>query len=297
MSFLMHQNMRIFGGQTAPRVVAYQNAFATVLANQNAVGQLAVAGFTEITNNGAAVIALGGLCNGLGLNFHAAVACGRTALARGGPEFVGIGVSGQWQVLSLGRILMEVYNSDVRLIHDIAPAGLVQQGIWAANVPNDATLDYRGLVYVVVQNGNTRTAVGFLHNLYTFDGNRTLVMGKIGAMMALLQQDPTMQNLPQGTQTTRYIGGDFNVAPMQIVRKDRATNTKAYPYSIALQNVPMGANPGGTTWGGNLYDYWYSDIVPGAAVPTPIVDGTTMDTGLGVANLMSDHAAILLRIP
>ena len=61
--------------------------------------------------------------------------------------------------------------------------------------------------------------------------------------------------------------------------------------------------PGGTTWSGSLYDYWYSSIDPGAAPPAglvqpvPRVHPNTLNHGPGVvpAGTMSDHAGVSLR--
>ncbi len=125
MSLLFHQNMRRFGGGNVVRNFAYAGTFNAI---QGTVGaaEIEVAGFTEVTNNGAAAGAFGpdGLCDALGVVHLANIACGETALANGKSEYIAIGHSPDAQVQSVGRILLNTtgMGGGLRLIHDVAPA-------------------------------------------------------------------------------------------------------------------------------------------------------------------------------
>jgi len=305
MAFLFHQNMRIFGGGTPLRTAAYANAFNSIAGALAGAGGLMVGGFTEIVNNGAAATALAGpapnLLGNLGLQPAVIAACGMTILADG-PEFICIGINGLGLV-SVGRVFLQVSGNAVNLLHDVAPA-VPPPADWNTFVPAAATRDYRGIVYVVVTSvASGPFAVGFLHNLYTFVDQRILVAGQIPAMLTAMQANPSMGNpAVAGGRGHVYLGGDFNVGPT-----DRGTprTGQAFCYEIgaAVAAAPAGAAAGGTTWNGSLYDYWYSDIsrsdpvplVPGgAAPPEPNVLTPTLDSG--GTNLMSDHAATVLRI-
>lgn len=302
MPILFHQNMRRFGGGTAPRNNAYNGvagggagAFAGILAGLGAgVGPVAVAGFTEIMNDGATNAALTASCASLGMaggagpGFIGNIACGQTALANG-PEYIGIASS--YPVLTIGRMLIQVHQG-VSLIHqrDTTAAGLNNQAM------QGATADYRGLVYAVVASPAGNIAVGFLHNLYTFVDQRSIVMGQVPNMMANMG-GAASGHPPIGGIVACYIGGDFNVG--MISPRHQAIG---YYANAPAATYPAGSAGTGTTYSGNGYDYWYSDIDPAAAppagliVPVPSADASTMDSGPGVAGLMSDHAATMLQI-
>ncbi|AET64207.1 hypothetical protein [Methanothrix harundinacea] len=274
---IFHQNMRVFGGGSPVRNGAYSGAFAAITAAlPPGTGPISVAGFTEITNGATSNAALGPLCVNLGTNFYATVACGETALAHG-PEFIGIGINAAYTIVSIGRILINS-NNGIKLIHDISSA-LPPTPLWRNEVPGGSTRDYRGLVYVVIQNAAlNRIAVGFLHNLYTFEDQKILVMGNVPLMAFLMASNPMM---PVGGHI--YIGGDFNTLP-DVSRGTRRTGI-VYNYSAG----------GATTISGNIYDYWYSEIPHGGPLPVPSVHYNTMSPVYPPVNL-SDHAAITLTI-
>ncbi|MFN5972189.1 MAG: hypothetical protein ACK47N_20285 [Microcystis sp.] len=324
MAVLFHQNMRRFGGAAPVRNAHYNAAFGQILAALGAAAPVAVAGFTEVCNNGAAATAFGpagvggGLCAALGVNHIGNIACGQTALA-GGPEYIAIGVNVAYPVVSVGRIFLNSSGCSISLIHDISPA-IPLTAVWCNQVPSGATPDYRGLVYVVIAIAGVNVAVGFLHNLYTLEAQRILVMGQLPHMMNM------MGNAIPGI-AAKYIGGDFNVqAPPPPYRRGTARIGYIYLYSNGLAGAPLtlAGVPGlavpppappppppftalGTTWAGNLYDYWFSTIDPAPVAPAPPVPlilpapglhGITLDTaaGAGAANQMSDHCAIILQI-
>lgn len=302
MPVLFHQNMRIFGGGAPLRNAAYNGpgpgpggAFGAISAAVAGVGPVAVAGFTEITNNGASIATLTASCTSLGIAWGGNVACGKTALAPQA-EFIGIGIHPTYALVTVGQILLQVGGGGgITLLHRRAAGfggGLL--------LPTGATRDYRGLVYVVVTvpGGGPNIAVGFLHNLYTFEAQRVLVAGQIPQMLAMM--GAAASGLGPVAVGARYIGGDFNVgmiSPRGTVRQGRA-----WGYSAPLAAVPVGAVAGGTTWSGSLYDYWYSDIDPagpapaGLIVPVPAAHNNTLNAGPGIAGTMSDHGGISLRI-
>jgi len=286
MDYLLHQNMRVFGGGAPPRNNAYHNAFATL---SNTLGppanRIRVAGFTEIVNYATAGAAAVSLAAVMGLNTSYNVACGRTALAAG-PEYISI--ASALPVLSVGRIFMNASGQGMALAHDISPAQ-PPTAAWCQTVPQQATPDYRGVVYLVTMLMGTPIAVGFLHNLYTFQDQRALVAGQIPHFVYLMASNPAID-----FGGPVYLGGDFNLSPFN--RNSR--NYGAYTaYSAGLAGVlPPGINPGGTTAAGNLYDYWYASIAPatvppvGFLTPAPQVWGHTL-----FHPNMSDHCATLLR--
>ncbi|WP_437593529.1 hypothetical protein [Sorangium sp. So ce1000] len=295
MPILFHQNMRRYGGGSAPRNAAYNAMLPAILAPLAApVLPVAVAGFTEVVNNGAAATGIAARCANLGVVFVGNVACGITALARG-PEYIGIGRNALYPLLTVGRFLFQASGGGITLIHQRAASAAALN---ALGIPDLASADYRGLVYVVVTTPAGRIAVGFLHNLYTFVSSRILVAGKISAMVNKMGEAasglPAVVNI-----VARYIGGDFNVG--MISPRDGATG-----YYAAPPLYPAGAGGVGTTYSGSAYDYWYSNLGPGPApagliVPVPSASALTLDSGrgavaAGLAGLMSDHVAVMLRI-
>lgn len=326
MPYLFHQNMRVFGGGTGARNAAYQATFAAEVAAGGylaAVPPVWIAGFTEVTNNltAANVFSGGGglgfnLCAALGVNHVANVACGQTLLANG-PEYIALGVHPACAVLAVGRIFL---NADwgIRLHQDISLGAAPPIG-WQNHVPAAATRDYRGLVYMIVNvpngaGGMHPIAVGFLHNLYTLEAQRILVMQNLPQMLAL------MGNGAPAAPVAYYIGGDFNVGVVS--PRGTARLGYAHAYSIDKFNyppippIPAGApfgygpcSPNGTLWGGNLYDYWFSNIYPGPppppvnappapllGAPVPMTINSTLNAPTGVAGTMSDHCGTALQI-
>ena len=186
MTVLFHQNMRQFGGGVPARNAAYSAAFAVIAGRLAGAGPVVVAGFTEVCNDAAAANAfgVGGLCAALGVEHYANIACGSTALAQGN-EYIAIGIHAGCVVRQVGRIFLNATGGSIRLILNTPPA-LPPGQAWRRTIPEHATRDYRGIVYVVVTLpgvGGPTIAVGFLHNLYTLEHQRTLVMGKLPNMM------------------------------------------------------------------------------------------------------------------
>jgi hypothetical protein len=236
---------------------------------------------------------------------------GRTA--SGTDEYAAIAVTRDTKVQLVGRIS---FTRRAQLISETATQATRD---WARTLPPDASLDYRSVVYVVVDVAADRTkrlAVGFLHNMHNFQGRYTTML-KLPAVLSAMSDNA-------GGSPYCYLGGDFNIPPWDR-GGDRAS---AYTYSQGLRKTPGpgmtgagGAETGlifevplrkskGTLSSGKLYDYWYSTI-DRAAPPLPIVHGglsrplagicsTVLDCessfGRRATGLMSDHAGALLRI-
>lgn len=324
--YLMHQNMRCFGGGTMDRNNAYEEAFFDIFCSFNQ--RVAVAGFTEITNSNTATNALSDIILGsLFMDTCHVVACGQTALSKGRPEFIGIGINSKFaRIRSIGRILLKNDGGEIKLISDL-PNPEQDLRTWAENVPIEATLDYRGVVYTVVELRGTQNiiAVGFIHNIYKDKTIRSIVMQKVPEMVKIMQ-DQALKFTPR---PAIYLGGDFNVepqaAPIHDYKTRRADSTVNCHYKFNLDQLSSEARErfgkdndskelGVTTMGQHLYDYWFSDISKGGAnEPRPFADGRTMQIGTFSYNTdldgkelpanfdenyrrMSDHAAILLKI-
>lgn len=310
MPFLFHQNMRTFGGGTADRNAAYQLAFGNLAGALAVHGPIVVAGFTELTNNGGASNALRGvgagpginLCGALGVIYRATIACRLTAVG-GAFEYIGIGTAGGAfpAILSFGRILIHAQGLALHLIHDIAPAGAGFAN-WCTHLPAAASADYQGIVYMVVTINGNNVAVAYTHNIYGVNDNRSALTQNLPTAANLIRTNPAMPG-PHGVV---YVCGDFNCLP--IVRHHHHTVMTPFaqptlaagglPVQFALNaaQTAAGGIAGGTTMAGNLYDYSFSTLPPGGALPTAGIDTRTMDTFVGGAGNMSDHVASILQV-
>ncbi|MFC7334525.1 hypothetical protein [Rhodocista pekingensis] len=296
MPWLFHQNMRRFGGGAVARNQAYQTAFQNLVTGAGSAPS--VAGFTEIVNNIAAQQTMAAItANQMGMGFYLNVAIGQTALANG-PEYIGVAVQDATTITGIGRITIHADGLDVGLIHDpftMQVANETQQQrtmrlqTWSNNLPGGTTPDTRGLAYVVIANGNSAAAVGFMHNMYTFEEARALTAGKLPGMARFMRQ-AMVTAVPNAASYLTVIGGDFNVAPIEV--RGTARQGRIFAYDTPCLNPPPGAMAGGTTWFGNLYDYWYLDLQPtgGGGDPVPGTYPDTMDN-----DLMSDHCGITLQ--
>lgn len=273
--------MASFGGANALRNAAFQKSFRAIRAGLPSGHVIDVAGFTEVANNvtapgilGALATSLMGLPAGLSPSVYT-VACGRGALSAG-REYVSIAVRPAWKACAVGRILLQACGRRVSLLHDSSPT-LPPEPDWANHLPARASPDYRGLVYVIITNGQVKVAVGYLHNRYLNPFIREQVRQQTERMLGVLEQHPLAPD-------SCYIGGDFNLPPGKVGRANRG---QAFAYGL-----------GPTTLGGNTYDYWYCRVnpfmpvglPPGFIVPVPSLSAAT------VGLTQSDHAACLLRV-
>ena len=329
-AYVLHQNMRTFGSQALRRNQAYRGEAVTpslvpppmppswpaVIAARaygfpyihDSIGlfpepltpnyprpwrePICIAGFTELNNANPFVIAecsqiLMGIDGGTVYPFS----CGITALARG-PEWLAIAVAGWVNVLAFGRVAFWARD----LACEVSPAPVSQA--WLDGPPQYGA-DRRWVVYVVVQlhPAGRKIAIGFIHNTYKIP-TRFDLAPRLPYVIAAIKGERT-ENIDQV-----ILGGDFNLRP-----RGPGTRRPFYTYSDvtkAAEYLPFsGGVLGGTTWSGNLYDYWLSDIDP--ATPTPLVPGgiskprasvsaATWDGPADQHGLMSDHVATLLRI-
>lgn len=279
----IHLNLRTFGGKNLVRNAFYDQAF------QKLAGKLAatpaVGGFTEVDNDQSAVTALAALTPRLGLKWFGAIACGQTALAST-PEFVGLALGPAFKPYAAGRILFAVEGQAVKAFPEIH----TDLSDWTTSMPVGSTLDFRGVVFVAGGLNGRPCAVGFIHNRYTDETIRALVMGQVPAFLDAIRELAKL-----GPDDPVYLGGDFNLPPS---RRGTERTGIAYDYAVGLSpaDAPPGVRPNGTTKFGNLYDYWYTKIAPsgpapaGFTVPAPGVFATPMaDDG-------SDHALVTLTV-
>jgi hypothetical protein len=260
---ILHQNMQRFSA-SPERTTRFNRGFFAIGQTISARSKTlwprgpAVVGFTEIASSSPETRQeLTKIFAGLQVSYHDSVRCGRTALMP--DECLAIGV--------------DTTRFTVR------ESGVVEI--------RTETVDYRNVVYVVVQAIQSRThfVVGFLHNMYTLETEKAVTAGKIPNLVAQLQM--------KAPNSPVYLGGDFNVAPLR--RGD------LQPLTAIPGEYRYGANaPGGTTWSGSLYDYWYWAPAPASPQPpVPAAFSDTMDGGptrKGVQGWMSDHCAITLTI-
>lgn len=301
---VLHQNMRRFAGPYSrrPRVAAYlgrpipardqprawgrapaAGSYGFGGVRNGAVGgeRFAVVGLTELTTAaaGAGLALTRPLTDGGATTY--VFNCGQTVFRY--QEFSTITVAAGVAVLAAGRLTF-------------GPARVAEHQVtgrppqpWMAQEP-PGPADYRAAVYVVVrlEAREAPVAVAFLHNVYRESVQRAATMVQVNAVAAAIRVNRVQP------AAHVYFGGDFNVPA-----RDRPGRQPLFAYDARVA-VPMtfpGARPGGTTWGGNLYDYWLSDVNPralgGAPRPVASVSSATLD---GPRGLMSDHAASILRL-
>lgn len=311
-SYLFHQNMLNFGGEQN-RSEAYEEAFGRLAAALD--GPIQVAGFTEITNNRSASIALGKhgaqnsiyLCGALGVTYRATIACRVGART----EFIGIG--SKIAPLSYGRIIItwgdgKGGNRGLSLGHDIWQEFSSFED-WCSNISVDLG-DYQSIVYIVTVINNVRVGIGFMHNIYSINDNRTALLAGLPRAASRISQNPEMRD-----STEVYICGDFNCEPNErnwsnlkmVPYRQGTLEFGCTPFEFALSNnQKVKGKPGGTTMAGSLYDYSFvampedSMVVDG--MYNPRIDTRTMDRYPGgkpiarMQGLMSDHVASLLGI-
>ena len=292
MPALFHQNMLRFYG-SKDRKDRYAAAFAAIA---GAHAPIEVAGFTEIMSNSDAVkTSLDDLCATLGIGYFATIFCS-TMIGR---EYVSIGVSPGVKVIGVGRFFINPhplpFGDTTAVINDVYSPDQ-DFATWCETIPRKYAghieSDYRLVVYVMINPGGGRApyAAGFMHNRYTDEARRYIAM----------QQIPLMANL-MGANEDRpvYIGGDFNTEYDNAAISGARVQPKGIPFTasppplVPPPRLPLPAfKPGGTTWAGSFFDYWYTNV----GGVTPNISHLTLDSSSRVRNLMSDHAAILLDI-
>lgn len=311
---LFHQNMQQFAGDggrpertaaylgqlpaqrpdTWPRIIApgsfgFPGVAAAIRADpRDGPRSVTVAGFTELTNAYGSSTAVERIAVALmpsGIYGVAVFNCGMTVGGERGPinEYVAIAIARRTDVLALGRVTMAGREFERALECEGPPFACP----WRWSIPRLASADYRFVCFAVIcrPGGRDAVAVGFFHNTYKLE-SRLIASQRLPTMVEAIRTNPV------APAAEVYVGGDFNVEP-----HDPNDRHPLYPYDAEIgpgTPLPFGGAPYGTSWGGNLYDYWLSDRPPSLGLPASSVSALTRD---GMKQLMSDHAGIVLRIP
>jgi hypothetical protein len=277
MAILFHQNMRVFGGGSAPRNAVFNARFAQINAITGA--NYGVAGFTEITNWNRALVQLPLLAASLdaGLTDITIVKVGMSAL--GTAEYLGI----IWDpnfltALFAGQVLKHPVTRAWTVYRTPAAGGIIPGQINTPGAVN-FTADSRGPAFVAgTVGGNARIYI-FFHNMYA-TGDRSSAFSSLPVMVDRIRAALGAAY----ANASAFIGGDFNVLPR------RPTNTRnaadQFPLVVAAQSV------GGYythTTNSNAYDFW---LCTNNAFDDP---DAAVYTNTRVA-LASDHAAIALTV-
>jgi hypothetical protein len=277
---IFHQNMRVFGGGSAARNLAFTNAVASVSASIG-VDRIAVAGYTEVMNARAARNAIAGISATLDsrltrTNYYL---CGRTAL--GGREYIVISIYTSPNLALMPTNFNPAANGRVLMVNTLN--GLQWQcfdsnDLDILTMPQNGIADSRGLAYVVgtfTSGGAAQNmVVGFIHNMYNL-GNRSGAFQSLAVMMARIRARYNLAgNVPI------IFGGDFNVGPRHLSRNLQI-------YTIYQAN---GGGPVNTT-SSNAYDFWVSNANIGNN------NATVYPQTRNVPLKLSDHAGIGLQLP
>ncbi len=164
-------------------------------------------------------------------------------------------------------------------------------GMWAPGLGMErSTLDFRGVGFLAGSLNGLACAVGFLHNRYTDEAIRTLVLSQVPRYLVPIRQQ---SELAPGAPV--FLGGEFSRPP-----EKRGTLRTGVPDALAVgllpADCPPAAKPDGTTRSGNLHDYWYTTAAPTDPTPTGFA---TPHPGVFVATMGddgSDHALVTLTV-
>jgi hypothetical protein len=275
MALLFHQNMRVFGGGSAPRNAVFTGALTAINAATGAAYW--AAGFTEITNPNAPLRGvLAGLAATLdpGLTSLVVIEVGTTAL--GMREYIGIvWDNAAFPVAHVGRVLRDPVNRAWAAYNVAAAAIPANRVILLPGLGAPLAADSRGVAYIAGTNGGTNYLLGFMHNMYALGD-------KSGAYVAM----PSMTDLARAGIGGAYaaaeviVGGDFNLDPRP-PKRPRGAAFLLYPRAEggpgAYTNTTL-ANP---------YDFWLVSNVGITDADDTVYPATRVAAG-------SDHAAVVL---
>lgn len=277
MASIFHQNMRVFGGGSAPRNAAFNIAFGAI--NGVLGNVLIAAGFTEISNPNAPLrgqlLTLSGQLDA-GLTSLTVAEVGTSAL--GLTEY--LGMSWDPAVFNVQHGGQCVYNNLARAWQaNIVPAALPN----VIPAPGGAFLaaDQRGPAFLAGIFGGAPLIVMFMHNMYGlgdrtrgFDGmpscGSAIRLGIGGAYAGALV----------------IAGGDYNIAPRFAGRKRGRDGTLI---GMNYRAAKLGGVPINTT-ATNPYDFWLASDV------TNIPEAWARVLPQSRVAPASDHAGIALRI-
>lgn len=286
MPLVFHQNMRVYGGNSAIREGWYVPAFIAVGAVTPVGQSYWVAGFTEVMNAGATLRGNLGLHASLidpALTNLFIIEVGITSVGMQ-REFIGIAYDPlSLNVQHVGQVLWNPVNRRWAG-YDTNPGFIINQTML---LPPGAPLaaDTRGLAYVAgleVATGNP-FAFGFMHNMLNI-GDKTSAFSSLGGMCARMVVAMNDGNYPLAT-TQFYIGGDFNLRPRNPTQRGgKALSAKARRVGGAV--APPAAYVNTTV--ANPYDFWV------------VSDATRTDAHVAIlpqtlAANCSDHMGVRLR--
>lgn len=289
---VFHMNLEIYavnvgfptGGAATPKHTSLRNEMVTYAAGK----VINIAGFTEshVPNNFKQANLVSALDDfGAALNIPtggtkrkiAVIRCGRTAL-QDNNEVVAIVLDGNATINNYGLKWFSIPQQNFVWHNLNIPA--TGNFTHHLNIPDEAVVDYRYIVYVDFNLGIDRYVIGFIHN-------RVPRSIESAAIMQHIRPQVLERNLLNPDNLT-LLGGDFNVSPL-------AGGTG----QGVLSNGHHGQwyySPGLTT-NANRYDYWISQTQlndPTAAPNTPATSDST-PTAPSTATTGSDHRGVGLE--
>jgi hypothetical protein len=277
MTLIFHQNMRDYGGNSAPRNALYAARFGAISATPTVPNGVLVAGFTEIMNSGVGLHAnMPGVIQNLdaGLTNFIVIYVGTTSVGRRA-EYIAIATDPVFVAAHAGQVLINPVTAQWA-IYNTPAAAVVNNRI---GVPGGVNLqaDSRGVAYVAGTFAGNQYIIGFMHNMYN-EGNKTGAFTNLGRVAQVMRQ-----NVPGYGAARVIIGGDFNVAPRNPTRRG------GVPLHSCCKRSALTGLPIWTTIGMNSYDFFVANTAQTDA--NAEVWGQTMVIPLG-----SDHAGVGLEI-
>ena len=248
-----------------------------------------------------------GIMAGLNVNYGALINTRMTAVGVT-PDYTAIGASAGAVTHGYGRVVITIPHHGVVLVNNPAPAaGGAGWNHWCNNLPAAAPADYQQLAFVIVTPPGAANpiGVGFLHNIYAVNDNRSAMLQRLADAADLIRT-----NAPLNAGSTVYVCGDFNAVPQQ---RQNGAGTIMTPLwqgtttwhvngnpqaQLLAPQVAAGGQTGGTTMAGSLYDYSFVSayVGQGAMIDTRTMEFNHNGAIPGMTGLMSDHVASMLQV-
>jgi hypothetical protein len=282
MALIFHQNMRDYGGNSAPRNVLYATRLGLI--NAATGSSYIVAGFTEVMNSGVGLRTnLSLLAQQLDAGLTALYVFGVGATSVGARrEYIGIAVDPAYvAVTHVGSVLRNVYNQWQVFA---GPVGALPAGnVMAMPVGAPLQADSRGLAFVAAVYNGVNYIFGFMHNMYAI-GEKTGAYQNLGLMASRIRTALT----GAGYGAARVIfGGDFNLDPGW---PGHERNPSRRPLTMHRTCMVGAFGQPIRTTAVNTYDFWV------------VTHAGTTDANCNVYNqtfvvpLGSDHCGVTVRI-
>ncbi|HEX3406615.1 MAG TPA: hypothetical protein VHS81_05195 [Caulobacteraceae bacterium] len=283
MTSIFHQNMRTFGGGSAPRNAAFAAAFGAMAASVG--GDVVAAGFTEISNANATLrgqlLALSAVVDA-GLTNLIVAQVGTSAL--GLTEYVGMTWDPNYFVVShAGMVVYDNLNRVWTAYATPTPFPLVPV-LTIPGAPFTA-VDSRGPGFLAgaLAGGYGAVVIMFMHNMYNLGDRSTGFSALADCASNIVAQ------LPGGFAGARvYVGGDYNVLPRDVGKRKRNAGPSLQYRAARVGGVSAGALI--NTTASNCYDYWLLNK------PSVTPQANFRVFANSRVALASDHAAIRARI-